>query len=115
MDPLAWAVDLGDAKLATYEPETAFDARPPTPGQLDLLKRQHFDTAKVRYFGQASQIIARLMTRYRARLASPQQLHFLHQLGLSPDKSVLLSAADASKTIDAILAEKKARRASSGT
>ena len=115
MDPLAWAVDLGDAKLATYEPETAFDARPPTPGQLTLLQKQHFDISKIRYFGQASAVITRLMARYRMRLASPQQLHFLHQLGLSPDKSVLLSSADASKTIDAILAEKKARRASSGT
>jgi superfamily II DNA or RNA helicase len=115
MDPLAWAVDLGDEKLATYEPETAFDARPPTPGQLTLLQKQHFDISKIRYFGQASAVITRLMARYRMRLASPQQLHFLHQLGLAPDKATLLSAADASKTIDAILAEKKARRASSGT
>jgi len=113
MDPLAWAVDLGDEKLATYEPETAFDARPPTPGQLTLLQKQHFDISKIRYFGQASAVITRLMARYRMRLASPQQLHFLHQLGLAPDKATLLSAADASKTIDAILAEKKARRASS--
>jgi len=115
MDPLAWAVDLGDEKLATYEPETAFDARPPTPGQLTLLQKQHFDISKIRYFGQASAVITRLMARYRMRLASPQQLHFLHQLGLAPDKATLLSAADASKTIDAILAEKKARRASSGS
>jgi superfamily II DNA or RNA helicase len=113
LDPLSWAVDLGDEKLATYEPETAFDSRPATPGQMEFLRKQHFDVNKVKCFGHADLIIGKLMMRYKMKLASPQQLHFLHQLGVPHDKATTLSLADASATIDTILKEKKARRAAS--
>jgi len=100
LDPLAWAVDLGDARLAAYEPETDFDRRPATPGQLDLLRRQRIDVDKVTCFGHASAIIGRVMHRYKLHLATPHQLHFLHQLGLPPDRAALLSMSEASATID---------------
>ncbi len=113
LNPLSWAVDLGDEKLATYEPLTSFDARPPTPGQLDFLRRQHFDVDKIKWFGQASALVGRIMGRFKQHLATPRQLHFLHSLGLPADKAALLSEKEASASIDRILAEKKARRATS--
>lgn len=110
IDPLAWAVDLGDAKLATYEPETEWDRRAPTAGQQHLLQKQGFDLTQVKYFGQARELITRLMTRYKMKLSSPPQLHFLHQLGLPQEEASKLTAKEASATIDALLKQKKARR-----
>ena len=111
IDPLAWAVDLGDLKLASYVEETDREKRPPTPGQLELLRRQHFDTSKIRSAGMANNVLTRLMTRYRLKLASPAQLHFLHQLGLPAEKASTLTAQEASAAIDQIKTEKAAKRA----
>lgn len=111
LDPLAWAVDLGDERLATWEPETEFDRRAPTQGQLEFLRRQRIDADKVRYFGQAQALIGRIMSRYKAKLATPHQLHFLHQLGLPADKASLLTETEAHAAIDRLKADSVARRA----
>jgi|HubBroStandDraft_1064217.scaffolds.fasta_scaffold02417_11 superfamily II DNA or RNA helicase len=111
LDPLAWAVDLGDEKLATYEPQTDFERRPPTAGQLALLERQRFDTSKVTCFGQANSIIGRIMARFKLKLATPHQLHFLHQLGLPADKAAVLTEQEAHAAIDRLKADSAARRA----
>ena len=100
MDPLAWAVNVGDEKLATYEPETDFDRRPPTPGQLDLLRRQHFDVSKVTCHGQAHMIIGKMMQRFRMKLATAEQLNFLHKLVPAKPEDYLKSAADVSHLIE---------------
>jgi superfamily II DNA or RNA helicase len=114
LDPLAWAVDLGDEKLATYEPETDFDRRPATKGQLDFLQRQHFDVEKIRCFGQASMIIGKMMQRFKLNLATPQQLNFLHKLVPAKPSDALLSKADCTVHIDAALKAKKAKAATGG-
>jgi superfamily II DNA or RNA helicase len=114
IDPLSWAVELGDEKLATYEPETAFDARPPQEGQLNLLRRQHFDTSKITCFGQAQAVIGRLMMRWRLKLVSVEQLTFLHKLVPAKPGDAMLTAADASHLINSLKGdspEAKAARA----
>ena len=111
LNPLEWAVDLGDEKLAVYEPQTAFDARAPTAGQLDFLRRQKFDVDKITSFGMASALIGRIMGRYRHHLCTPKQLHFLAQLGFKPEETTNMTEVQASAAIDARLKDKKAREA----
>lgn len=109
LDPLAWAVDLGDDKLATYEPETAFDRRAPTKGQIDFLEKQKFDVSKITCFGQASALIGRIMMRYKHHLATPAQLHFMHQLGFTTEAASGMTIPEASAAIDARMKARKQR------
>lgn len=111
LDPLAWAVDLGDAKLATYEPETEFDRRAPTVGQLDYLKRQRFDITKVTCFGQANMIIGRMNSRFRLKLATPHQLHFLHQLVPDYKGSATMTEKECHDVIEILKVDPAARAA----
>lgn len=102
INPLAWAVSLGDAKLATYVPETSMDARPVTPAQANLLRQHHIDVDKIGCFGLASKIIGTILTRHTLKLATVGQLDFLHKLGVPDEQAATMSAVEASKTIDAI-------------
>lgn len=112
IDPLVWAVSLGDEALATWEPQTAWDELPATASQLDFIRKQHIDVSNVKYRGHANKIIVRLLDRLKLRLASPLQLNFLRQLGVSEDKAMTMTMKEASDTCDHILAEKKARKES---
>ena len=111
IDPIAWAVSLGDTELAGWEPETKWDELPPTAGQLKFLASHHIDTTNIRYRGLATKMTLRLLQRLRSGLASYQQMTFLKNLGFTEKETLLLSRAEASTLIDKTLAEKKARRA----
>lgn len=110
VDPLSWAVSMGDEALATYEPVTAWDFLPATIGQLDFIKKAHIDTTNVKHRGMANRIIARLVARMKLRLATPIQLNFMRTLGIPDNVASTLTLKEASDTIDATLASKKARR-----
>lgn len=108
VDPLALSVSLGD--VAHYIPETIQDARPPTAGQLDFIRKQGLSTDGIKYLGQASKLIGRLMNRYKAGLATIGQLDFLRTLGYGEDATTTLTKREASALIDRTLAQKKASR-----
>ena len=110
IDPIAWAVSLGDVTLAGWEPMTPWDELPPTKDQLAFLAKQHIDTSKVRFRGLATKMILRIIQRLKSGLASYEQMTFLHKLGISEKDTVLMTRQQASALIDATLAEKKARR-----
>jgi len=107
IDPLKFALMVGDSLLANYVPETLGDRMPPTPGQIAFLQRQHVDTSKVVCKGYAHKLIGRIMARHSLHKASYEQLKFLKILGLPEDQACELSMAEASATIDAL----KQRRA----
>jgi len=106
INPLAFAVSLGDPVLSSYQPESDRDALPPTPGQIDFMRRQHIDTDKIKYRGLATKLIGRILTRLKMGLATPGQLDFLHNLGVSDEQAALLTQSEASATIDRIKSEK---------
>ncbi len=114
IDPLAWAVSIGDAALANLVPQTAWDSSPPTPGQLGFLRSQGIDVSGIRYKGMAQKLVGRVVARLQLKLASAHQLSFLKQLGMDEQKCATLSAKEATVLIDQTLAEKKARRESDG-
>lgn len=102
INPLAWAVSMGDAKLLSYRPETEADRRPPTSAQIELLKRHHFAVEKITCFGLASKMIGTVLTRHTMKLATVGQLDFLHRLGVSGEEAAMLKQDEASRLIDTL-------------
>lgn len=107
IDPLSWAVSLGDAALASYEPGDGWESGQPTKGQLDFIRRQGIDTENVYCKGLASKIIGRIMTRLSLHLATPAQLDFLHKLGIEDSVASKLTMAEASTLLDQTLCQKR--------
>lgn len=110
IDPIAWAVSLGDAALAGWEPQTKWDSQPPTASQIAFLQKNGYDTANVKYKGLADKIIGKLVVRMKAGLATPRQLSLMQQLGLDEQTCATLTIREATETIDRIIAERKAHR-----
>ncbi len=109
VDPLAWAVSLGDSAISSYTPKDDWESHPASVGQLDLIKRFGFNVEGVKTKGIASRIIARLNARASMHLATPKQLHLMHQLGLDEQTCATLTQAEATATIDRILQSKRER------
>lgn len=107
IDPLAWAVSLGDAKMATWEPETKWDEEPATAGQLEFLAKQGMDVTNVKYKGLASYIIGTYLKRMKLHLATPRQLTLMKQLGLPEDKAATMTNKEAGAFLDARLGKRK--------
>jgi len=103
IDPLAWAVSIGDAALANWVPETAWDSAPITAGQVDFLRKQGIDTSQIKYKGLASKIIGRVLARIKLGLATVGQLSFMRQLGLDEQTCATLTVKEATTVIDQTL------------
>lgn len=101
INPLAFAVSLGEASIADYKPETNAEAGPLTAIQIEYLKAAEFDYTLLKCAGQADKIIKRLETRKQLGLASPKQLNFLIRLGLPEEQAALVKAKQAGAIIGA--------------
>ena len=108
IDPLALCVTLGEESLVMWEPTTQWEELPPTPGQLNFLRKQHIDVEKIKYRGLAQAVTVKLLQRFAAKLCSYEQMTFLAQLEVPEKDTVMLTRAQATALIDAKLAEKKA-------
>lgn len=82
VDPLALATELGDVTLATYEPPTAYDARPVTSRQETILAGNGVDVDKVKGAGHASLLIGRILDRHARGLCTVRQLNFFAKIGV---------------------------------
>lgn len=111
IDPLAWAVSLGDDALKSYTPEPGWESGPPTDGQLDFLRKQGMAVDGIKSKGLASKLIGKLMTRINLHLATPSQLSLMHKLGLDEQTCATLTMKEASVLLDRTLAEKRESRA----
>jgi hypothetical protein len=80
IDPVRFAVTIGDAVLAGYKPDNPADAAPPSKMELDYLLAHGIDTSNVKYSGQAQLLITKMETRDKLSLASPVQMDFLRKL-----------------------------------
>lgn len=99
LDPIAWAVSLGDEFLAAYSPQTEQEARPATAGELDFLLQAGIETQNIKTSGQAQKFIARVIDRDKMGLASPKQLQFLKKLGMSDESASLMTKKQAGAVI----------------
>ena len=107
IDPLAFAVMVGDDELETYEPSSRWEMKAPSESQSKLLVQFGIDPARVSCCGLASRVLDKLIKRRKMGLCSVQQINFLGRLGVR--EVALLSHADAKVRIDARLAELRAR------
>lgn len=82
VDPLAIAAETHDIELADYEPETARDAGPPSPGHMKILEQNGVNLSAVKCFGHAKLLVARIMERHRKGLCTIKQMHFFAKLGV---------------------------------
>lgn len=99
LDPIAWAVSLGDDVLAAYTPDNAADAAPATKGELEFLLSAGLDSSAIKNSGQAQKLIGRIIDRQKMGLASVKQLNFLKKLGIPDETAVLMRAAQAGAII----------------
>ncbi len=106
IDPLAWAMSIGDAALANWKPENKWDSDPITAGQASFLRQNGIDATKIQYKGMASKIIGRVLSRHKLGLATGRQLSLMHQLGLDEQSCATLTEEQASAVIDKLIAAK---------
>lgn len=109
VDPLAWAVSLGDSAISSYTPKDDWESHPASVGQLNLIRQFGFNVDGVKTKGIASRIIARLNARSSMGLATPKQLDLMHKLGLDEQTCATLTQKEASDTIDRMLQSKRER------
>lgn len=99
IDPLAFAVSVGDSVLSTYVPENAADAAPPAKEELEIILNAGLDSSAIKNSGQAQKLISRLIERDKMGLASVKQLNFLKQLGVPEEQAVLMKKGQAGAII----------------
>ncbi len=112
INPVSFALNVGDRALAHYVPETAGEAKPPTRGELDYLLKWDIDTSSITSSGQAQKIIQRLHERDRLGLARPKALQMLLALKMNPEQAMLMKAGQAGAIIGRTVAKWDAARAS---
>jgi superfamily II DNA or RNA helicase len=98
IDPIKFALNIGSDALANYVPQSPKDGGPITVGQLGFFKRCRIDHTKITCFGQAQLIIRRFLARHQLKLATPEQLDFMHKLGITTSET--MTAAEARTAID---------------
>ena len=81
VDPLQYVMSIAAEDLANYEPCFAWERRPPTKKQLQLLEKWGLHTGGVENAGMASRLIDRMIFRQRAGLATPKQIRCLERFG----------------------------------
>lgn len=108
IDPLAFAVSVGDGDLAEYEPETINEMQPATRGQLDYLAEQGIDTCVIKFRGHASKLIEKLHRRAELGLCSLKQMCFLERAGYKD--AALLRADEAQRLVGRTMKSWKSHR-----
>lgn len=106
IDPLKWAVSLGDAKLSSFTPTEAWEMDPPTEPQKKILARFHMDASKIATKGLAQRVIGILFNRSDLKLATPAQLNFLKALGIDEMTRATVTQREASILIERRKAER---------
>lgn len=79
IDPFTFGVVLGHEELALYQPETLWDARPPTNEQLHALVENGIEAGQVQWRGQAHKILAVIEERRDRGLCSIRLMNWLRR------------------------------------
>lgn len=96
INPVSFALSVGDKALTGYVPQNAADAAPPSREVLDYLLEKGISTVDVKTAGQANKLVDRLRERERLGLATPAQLVQLTlHLHWPEEKAALMSAKQA--------------------
>ncbi len=106
IDPLKWALTIGEEQIAHYQPLTAADERPLTEGQTEYLDRNRIDRTNIKVFGHAQKVIGIHIQRFKAGRATMNQLEFMGKIGLGHMITPLLKQSEASHLINGFRASR---------
>lgn len=106
IDPLAYAMSLGDTVIKDYKPESVWEKDDATSGQLTFLRRQGLNVEGIKTKGLANKLINRVMYRMKRDMATPRQLDLMRRLGLTDQETSTLTRIEASAVIDRIIGKK---------
>jgi superfamily II DNA or RNA helicase len=107
-DLLEFAVAIGDAELAEFEPTMRWHEDPITPRQSEFLAKCGINPAMLKSKGHAGHKLDRVMQRRAAGLATYKQVRALRKFGL-PDAH-LISFDRASAILDRLFNERSSPR-----
>ena len=82
IDPFSFGVVLGVEELALYQPETLWDARPPTVDQLKALVANGIEAEAVQWRGQAQKVLEVIERRNERGLCSIRLMNWLARQGI---------------------------------
>ena len=94
VDPLTFAVAIGDTELANYEPRSLWDLREPTADQLKVLDGEGVEISMVKWRGQAEHLIRKINERKDRGLSSVRQMNWLKLRGID---ATLMTADEATR------------------
>jgi len=81
VDPLQYAMSVGDEQLATYQPTFEHDKAAPTPGQIEQLGKAGIFPEEINSKGYAQALLTTINERKAAGLARPRQVRCLERYG----------------------------------
>jgi superfamily II DNA or RNA helicase len=99
IDPLAFAVNVGDQALSSYEPQEPWEAQAPDAQQIKFLEQNGIDISKILCRGHAAKIEEKIKNRKHLGLCTPKQMNFLIKMGLPETEAALKSFEEAGRLI----------------
>ena len=102
VDPLQYAMSIGDAALAEYQPALPAEAAAPTPQQIEALGAAGIFPEEIGSAGQAAALLQRIGERKAAGFATPKQVRCLERFGWRAAGQ--MTYAEAQRTIGRISA-----------
>lgn len=81
VDPLQYAMSIGDASLAEYKPALPAEACAPTPHQIEELGKAGIFPEEINSTGHAAALLSRLQERKAGGYATPKQVRCLERYG----------------------------------
>lgn len=94
VDPFTFGVVVGDEVLAAYQPETLWEARPPTLEQLQVMVDNGIEAEMVKWRGQAQRIVEVIQERRDRGLCSVRLMNWLRRHNID---AALLTQEQATK------------------
>lgn len=96
INPVSFALSVGDKALAAYKPMTNAEAAAPSREILNYLLERGISTIDVKTSGQAEKLVDRLRERERLGLASPKQLQqLLLRFGMNEEEAMTIKSGKA--------------------
>lgn len=99
IDPLTFAVAIGDTELANYEPRSLWDLREPTAEQLKALDGEGIGLDTVKWRGQAELLLNRIVQRRERGLCSLRAMNWLKRHGID---AVMMTTDEANRKMRAL-------------
>lgn len=96
INPVAFALSIGDDALAHYVPKSVQEEASATKEELDFLLKHGLDTTKINNRGVAQEFISRLRERERLKLATVERVNQVQlELNWPKEQAMLMSDAQA--------------------